>query len=81
MYRYIVSIIIIYYANRKAANDKAKQQTQTRSTGRVHTSTKARLSSAGDVMTSQLLAMPASACPALQRRAAQSVNTTFRISQ
>jgi len=52
----------------------------------VHTSAKARLSWLSVVRrwcndVTVAMAMPASACPALQRRAAQSVDTTFRISQ
>jgi len=59
---------------------------ETRSTGTVHTSPKARLSWLSVVGRWRngivvAMAMPASACPALQRRAAQSVDTTFRISQ
>ena len=64
----------------------------TRSTGTVHTSAKARLTSImisvwlsvvvrwhNDVIVA--MAMTASACRAVQRRAAQSVDTAFRISQ
>jgi len=63
-----------------------------KSTGTVHTSAKVRLTSVAisvpmsvvgrwcnDVIVA--LAMPSSACTELQRRAAQSVRTTFRISQ
>jgi len=63
----------------------------TRSTGTVHNSAKAHLTSVvisvplsvvgrwrNDVIVA--MAMPASACPALQHHAAQSVDTAFRIS-
>ena len=48
-----------------------------RNTATVHTSAKGRRRN--DVI--DAMAMPASACPPLRRRAVQSVDTIFRISQ
>jgi len=70
----------------RRANHNTQEHRLTRSTGTVHTSAKARLSWLSvvgrwrnDVIVA--MAMPAGACRALQRRAAQLVDTTFRISQ